>query len=235
MQTMTPLKTQAIQTALLGDWNSAISLNQELLKDNPNDIETLNRLALAYTALGKFKEAKILYQKALMLDNQNLIAIKNLKRLSETKKIGMINPHAPLASNINSLFLEENGKTKIVELINIAQPNLIMHLMTRELLTLQIKRLKIFVLDSNKQYIGMLPDDIGKRLIKFLKGGNTYEVCVKAAQEHKVTVFIRETKRVTRFKNQPSFIATEKTKMTITKNHSSEEADDDDEDNDSDS
>ena len=32
---MTPLKAQAIQTALMGDWHNAILLNQSLLEENP--------------------------------------------------------------------------------------------------------------------------------------------------------------------------------------------------------
>lgn len=224
---MIPLKTQAIQTALTGNWNKAITLNQELLKENPQDIETLNRIALAYTALGNPKEAKRFYQEVLQIDNQNPIALKNLKRLAEARKNhAERGPGVPvLAGDINTMFLEETGKTKVIELINVAQPELVAHLMTGELLTLQVKRLKIFVLDGKKQYIGMLPDDIGKRLLKFLKGGNTYQTCVKSLHNHKINVFIKETKRMNRFKNQPSFATSEKTKMTISKNYV---ADDDD-------
>ncbi|MBI3366867.1 hypothetical protein HY041_04550, partial [Candidatus Roizmanbacteria bacterium] len=46
---MTPSKNQAIQTALLGDWQNATVINKALLNSNPNDIEALNRLAFALT------------------------------------------------------------------------------------------------------------------------------------------------------------------------------------------
>lgn len=214
---MTPLKSQAIQTALRGDWQTAISLNKRLLKENPNDIETLNRLAFAFMVLGKAKEAKQMYQKVLSLDSQNPIALKSLRRLTSSPKNGF-QTHQ-LATDMDTLFLEETGKTKVIELVNVAEPRIVANLMTGELLTLQVKRLKIFVLDEKKRYIGMLPDDIGKRLIRLLKGGNCYQVYIKAIEARKVTAFFRETKRVTRFKNQPSFVSTDKTKSLMSKHH----------------
>ena len=80
---MIPLKSQAIQTALTGDWQTAIILNLQLLEENPEDIETLNRLAFAYTILGKVKEAKQTYQKVLHLDTQNpkcMVCPRNLRQ-----------------------------------------------------------------------------------------------------------------------------------------------------------
>lgn len=211
------LKSQAIHTALRGDWQTAISLNKKLLKENPNDIETLNRLAFAFIVLGKAKEAKQMYQKVLSLDSQNPIALKSLRRLTNSPKNGF-QTHQ-LATDMDTLFLEETGKTKVIELVNVAEPRIVANLMTGELLTLQVKRLKIFVLDEKKRYIGMLPDDIGKRLNRLLKGGNCYQVYIKAIEARKVTVFFRETKRATRFKNQPSFVSTDKTKSLMSKHH----------------
>lgn len=203
-------KTQAIESALMGDWQSAIELNQELLKENPNDIETLNRLAFAYTALGKIKNAKDVYQTVLKLDGKNPIALKNLKRLSENKNTPK---NLTVIGQINNMFLEESGKTKVVELVNVAQPKIIANLMTGELLVLSIKRLKIFLLDQKKRYVGMLPDDLGKRLIKFIKGGNSYQAFVKSIENHQITVFVKETNRSNRFKNQPSFTLGDKVRI----------------------
>lgn len=210
---MTPLKSQAIQTALLGDWKNAIALNQELLKEDPHDVETLNRLAFAYFVLGKLKDAQSVYQKVLRLDSQNPIATKNLKRLAgkNSKRNVLKTIVSPtLALQKDTMFLEESGKTKVIELINIAEPKVITSLMTGEFLTLRIKRLKIFVIGGSEQYVGMLPDDIGKRLIKLLKGGNCYQACVKSIQNRNIAIFIKETKRATRYKFQPSFVSADK-------------------------
>lgn len=207
---MIPLKSQAIQIALTGDWEQAIQLNLEILKEDPRDIDTLNRLAFAYNILGKGKEAKETYQKVLDVDPANPIALKNLKKLTGTTS--QTKPSLHIATN---MFLEESGKTKIVSLVNTAPKQVVKTLQLGQLLCLSIKRSKIFVLDEQKQYIGMLPDDISRRLIKFLEGGNQYAAYVKSASEHDVVIFIKEMKRVAKFKNQPSFLFGDKTHLAI--------------------
>ncbi|MBI1982015.1 MAG: hypothetical protein HYY87_02065 [Candidatus Levybacteria bacterium] len=210
---MASLKAQAIQTTLTGNWQNAVTLNQKLLKEDPYDIEALNRLAFAFTILGKTKNAKTVYQKVLRIDSKNPIALKNLKRIDGIVK----NPKA-FAYNlkdISTLFIEEGGKTKVIELINLADSKVIALLRIGESLTLNTKRLKIFVLDQKKRYVGMLPDDIARRLIRFLKGGNIYEAYLKSIDDRKVSIFIKETRRSARFKNQPSFMPLGKGKISF--------------------
>ena len=195
------LTNQAIQTALQGNWQEAVAMNKSLIADNPEDINALNRLGLAYTILGKLKEAKTTYQKVIRIDPLNPIALRNLKKIKEKK----FSETAKLSNScINNKFLEEPGKTKVVELVNIAQPEIVESLRTGQSLELSIKRLKIFALE-NTQYVGVLPDDIARRLIKFMKNGCKYEAYVKSSTQHKVTVFIKEVKKTTRYKDQPSF------------------------------
>ncbi|MCL5438744.1 MAG: hypothetical protein M1268_02010 [Patescibacteria group bacterium] len=219
---MVPLKTLAIETALTGDWNAAIGLNQKLLEENPNDIETLNRLAFAFSILGKAKHAKTLYKKVLKLDTKNPIALKNLKRLSCNDCKSNIHAQSPFLAQVDMMFIEESGKTKMIDLVNVAEAKIISDLMTGEPLNFRIKRSKIFVLDERDRYIGVLPDDIGKRLIKFIKGGNTYEAYVKSTENHKVIIFVKETRLAACFKNQPSFIQSGKTKIKIQNSFSKE-------------
>ena len=195
------LTNQAIQTALQGNWQEAITMNKSLIAENPEDIDALNRLALAYTITGKIKEAKSTYQKVIRIDALNPIALRNLKKIKENKFD--LNPKTSNTC-INNKFLEEPGKTKVVELVNIAQPKIVESLRTGQFLELSIKRLKIFALEGT-QYIGVLPDDIARRLIKFIKGGCKYEAYVKSSNQHKVTVFIKEIKKSTKYHDQPSF------------------------------
>lgn len=205
---MPNLKNQAIQTALTGDWQQAINLNQLILQEEPEDIDTLNRLAFAFLSVGNPKDAKDLYEKVLALDMQNPIAIRNLKRLHDV--------NAKKVITINNLFIEEPGKTKVMDLINIADKKVISHLRSGEKLDLRIKRRSIFAYDMDNQFIGMLPDDMCQRLIKFIDAGNEYEAYVRTVDNNKVSIFIREVKRVKKFKNQPSFVsAIEKTKLSF--------------------
>lgn len=205
---MTPLKSQAIQTALVGDWTNAIVLNQQILNENPNDIDTLNRLAFAFLSLGQPKDAKNLYEKVLSLDMKNPIALRNLKRLNDGKAMKVNIP-------LNNLFIEEPGKTKVIELLNVADKKVVSHLRSGEKISLIIKRSKIFAVDEENSYIGMLPDDICQRLIKFMKAGNQYEAYVRTVDNNRACIFVRETKRIKRFRDQPSFVSTEKTKLSF--------------------
>jgi len=52
----------------------------------------------------------------------------------------------------------------------------------------------------------MLPDDIGKRLIKFIEAGNTYEAYTKSTNGRALIIFVKETKRISKYKDQPSFV-----------------------------
>src|SRR4051812_19159026 len=115
---MASLKSQAIQTALVGDWNNAVMLNQSILLEEPDDIDTLNRLAFAFLSLGNTKDAKNIYEKVLSLDMKNPIALRNLKRLSE-------NQFRITNTPLNNLFIEEPGKTKVMELLNIADKKVV--------------------------------------------------------------------------------------------------------------
>jgi len=196
------LKNQAIQTALEGNWQEAVAINKSLIKDDPSDIDAFNRLAFAYAIIGKPKDAKSAYQKVLELDPLNPIALRNLKKLKD-KGLDLAKS-STTGGCINNKFLEEPGKTKVVELVNIAQPTIVEALRTGQSLDLSIKRLKIFALEGT-QYIGVLPDDIARRLIKFIKNGCKYEAYVKSSNQHKVTIFIKEIKKTSRYKDQPSF------------------------------
>ena len=205
---MVPLKSQAIQTALVGDWSNAITINRSILTEEPDDIDTLNRLAYAFLSMGSIKDAKSVYEKVLSLDMKNPIAIRNLKRLNDLNTKKIIIP-------LNNLFIEEPGKTKVIELINLADNKILCRLRSGETLNLRIKRNKIFALDTENQYIGMLPDDICQRLIKFINGGNQYEGYVRTVDNNRVSIFIRELKRVKRYRDQPSFVSTDKIKFSL--------------------
>nr|MBI5455894.1 tetratricopeptide repeat protein [Candidatus Levybacteria bacterium] len=208
------LKNQAIQTALEGNWQNAIAINKSLIQEDPEDVDAFNRLALAYTITGKLKEAKATYQKVINLDPLNPIALRNLKKLKDNGLTTLNNGNQN--TQINNKFLEEPGKTKVVELVNIAQPRFVENLRTGQSVELSVKRLKIFV-SEDKQYIGVLPDDIAKRLIKFMKNGCVYEAYIKSANQHRVTVFIKELKKTAKYKEHPSFTSLSESPLGIDK------------------
>lgn len=200
---MLSLKDQAIKCALNNSWTEAIQINQSILEENPKDIDTLNRLGYSYLKCLELKKAKEMFEKVVSYDKTNPIAIKNLKKiqaLSENKATENGNIH-----NINGLFIQETGKTKSIELRNLADKKTLLLLETADEVNLVLKRSRVFVQKSDKTYIGMLPDDIGMRLISLINGGNEYHACIMSADDKKVTIFVREIKKSKRFANQPSF------------------------------
>lgn len=210
------LKTQAIETALRGDWNQAISLNEDILKSNPDNIEALSRLAFAQMEKGDFKKARFNYEKLLSLDHFNPIALKNLDKLSNIKrrsfKKGRKETNHPI--DLANLFLEEIGKTKVVKLKNTAELHILSALKPGDQVELSIKRRGIVVLDKNGTYLGALPDDLAHRLLQFIKYGNQYQAFVKSSDKNFLAIFIKEVERASRFKNQASFSSTPLTYLT---------------------
>jgi len=201
----TPLKTLAIEKALANEWEDAKSLNEQLIELNPQDIDSLNRLGFAFMKLGKFNKARDTYKKVISLDRTNPIAVKNLKRLDTVSKSKVNGNAFPMPSVSTNTYIEEAGKTKTLELKNVADKKTLSLLEPGDSAQLAIKRSKIFVQSSDKKYLGMLPDNVSMRLIAFMKGGNEYTACVKAVDEKSITIFIKETKKVAKFKNQASF------------------------------
>ncbi len=201
-------KDLAIKYALENNWKLAASTNEEILAENPNDIESLNRLGFALMKLGKYKKAKETYKKVLTFDKTNPIATKNLKRLdmvSKQKPNEAQELSPKMIASLQDMFIEEAGKTRTVDLKNVADKKTLSLLQSGDSVNLIIKRSKIFIQDGGKKYIGMLPDSVGARLIKFIKGGNEYSAFVKACDDKNVTVFLKEVKKMKRFVNQPSF------------------------------
>lgn len=219
----------AIGEALKHNWQKAIEINRQIIKDNPNDTEALNRLAFALSETGFIKEAKHTYNKVLTLNRFNPIALKNLKRLALLKyrkhalgKKGLSKTryevdernNATLRGNNFSdppagragLFLEEVGKTKVVSLIHIAEAKVISSLNPTNPLLLVPRRRGITITTTDGVYIGALPDDIARRLYVLITGGNQYEAYVKSVDRNEISIFIRELVRQRKFRNQPSFL-----------------------------
>jgi len=209
MTTNPPTRTAAIKYALENKWDDAYRENLRLLEENPDDVETINRIGYSLIRLGKFRKAKEYYQMVINRDKTNPIATKNLRRIETMSKQNFKKPNGQVQiSSIQDVFIEEAGKTKTLELKNVADKKTLTLLEPGENVLLAIKRSKIFVQMPDKTFIGMLPDNIGMRMITFINGGNEYSACVKAVEENSVTVFIRETKKTAKFRNQPSFTHT---------------------------
>lgn len=193
----------AIREALCQNWPEAVRLNKRILIDDPHDVDALNRLGFAYLNLGKGKDAKQTFEKVLKYDPYNRIAINNLKRLThrKTHEKDMHNP-TPLSP---MLFLEEPGKTKCVDCINVASRQIIATLSAGQEVVFKFKKHGVDVRTMGGTYVGALPDDLAFRMIKYTTGGNVYSVHIKSVTKSCISLFIREMKRSKRYQDQVSF------------------------------
>jgi len=197
------LQQQAINAALNCLWEDALDLNKEILKADPRNIDALSRIGRASFELGKLEQAKKYYNLALKVDPYNPIALKNLKILKAHKGEGKIqNNHNPVNPG---MFLHEPGKTKVVTLLKVAEPQKLSLLYPGMAVSLLQRNRNISVTDIDNQYLGILPDDVSYLLVKLIKGGNKYQAIVKSVRVNGLSVIVKETFRASKFKNRPSF------------------------------
>lgn len=201
------LHQQAIDAALDSKWELALKLNKQIIRLDPQNIDALNRLAKAQLELGKINLAKKYYCEVIKIDPYNPIALKNLKIIKSFKLCaGAIFTSCAKTRLSPSLFLQEPGKTKMVSLLKIAEPQKLSQAFCGMRVEMAIKNRKITVVDTNGNYLGVLPDDVSHHLLRLFKGGNKYELFVKSIRVNRLSVIIKETFRSKKFKNQPSFL-----------------------------
>ena len=78
---------EAIDLAMQGRWREAVDINKEILKHFPNDVDAHNRLGRAYLELAEYTLAREAYERTIELDPYNVIAEKNLNRLSHLQEV----------------------------------------------------------------------------------------------------------------------------------------------------
>lgn len=198
--------TDAIRAAMDSDWELAIKLNTQILKDNPKDPETLNRLGRAFLEVGNYKKAIECFNKVVRLDKYNLIAQRNLEKLEALDK-RKTTTHKNQTIYTRCDFIEETGKTKVVGLVNLAPTRDLAGLSVSTPLVIKSKRHTgaIYTCGDDAIYLGCLPDDIGHKLSTLIDSGNTYEAFIKSINKTGVVIFIRELTRSKKFANVTSF------------------------------
>lgn len=197
---LTPI---AIAAAINGNWSEAIALNKQIIKQNPDDIDALNRLARAYAELGDNSSAKKTSQLVLKKDPFNKIAQKCLSRWKELKKNGNQTP----SGLCSDTFIEDPGKTKIVTLVNTSHPATLAKLNCGDELALNPRGHRIGISAKDVGYIGRLPDDISSRIKSLLKLGKSYKILLKSVEDRDVKIFIREVDSSPKAKDVISFAA----------------------------
>lgn len=205
------LAQTAISLALKSNWKEAIEVNKGILKLNEDDVDALNRLAKAYIEIGDIKKAKLQSEKVLKIDKNNKIAARALERCKTLKKTDIKNGSRTIDP---SIFIEEPGRTKLTNLINLASGEIISNLNSGDEVSLSTHSHRVTVTTVGGVYVGKLPDDLSARIRQLAEEGNIYKAYVKSIEKNCLKVFIKEIKRSKSLMNVHSFPADKSESLT---------------------
>lgn len=196
---------QAIQLALEGKWEEAVTLNRTIVQAAPTDVDTWNRLGKSLLELGRFREAYEAYGRSLELDPVNQIARRNLERLE-----GLQDQEAPRPVSsgrvAQDLFIEEVGKTGVT-VLRIAALDLVPTLTAGDEVFLKPGDDDLSVETADGEPLGSIEPKLGLRLLRLIDGGSQYAAAVKSLSDKDVELIIKETFR-SPTQTRPSFPTT---------------------------
>ena len=185
------LAKQAISLAMKSRWDEAVEVNRSILKDFEDDLEAHNRLGKALSELGRNRDAKKAFKRALEISPYSSIAKKNLERLS---RLGDDSPGAATRAAASApVFIEESGKAGVTSLVNLASPDVLVKLAPGHPVELVTEEGRLKIAELSGEYVGQVEPKLASRLTRLIKGGNRYEAAVTSVGERELTVIIRET------------------------------------------
>jgi tetratricopeptide (TPR) repeat protein len=189
------LSQRAVELAIEGRWEEAGIVNRDIIERFPTDVEAYNRLGRTLAELGDFAGAREAYVKALEFAPANIIAKKNLDRLTSL-------PRSPIRTDKQltkthgitpELFAAEMGKAGVVKLYNIASSDVLAKLVTGDEVQLKIEGQRLLAESEQGEYLGEMEPKHAVRLIKLINGGNRYNAAVLNVEPHRVQLIIKET------------------------------------------
>lgn len=226
------MQNEAITYARNGNWEAAIDSSRQLLSSDPNDIETLNRLAKAYFENGELDNAEQTYQRVLELSEHNPIARRMVGLISRTRSA----PAKTREFVDMRMFAIETGKSTLTSLHIDTDAEI--SLVPGEKLTLRANTQPIHydgqknparatgdienesapasflddaialdVYDCNGINLGRLEPRLAARLIRFMKLGNEYTAAVLSLNDKRdqIQIVIRESHRNPDNRHEVSF------------------------------
>jgi hypothetical protein len=195
---------EAIELALGNRWAEAVQVNRTIMERFGADEEALNRLGKAYTELGQLNDAVAAYESSLKLNPVNPIATKNLAKLHLLQGGKAPVPSSQAKVDVDA-FIEETGKTAVTALHVHAEGDPCMKVSGGDAVRLLAAGDTMNVETARGVYLGHLDHALGRRLIKFMDGGNRYSGAVATCDEHGIKIIIRETYQDPQFYGKPSF------------------------------
>jgi len=172
-------------------WQEAVAVNQSIVESFPTDIDAYNRLGRAFIELGDFARAKEAYGRALELDSNNVIAERNLHRLSllPESQMPVKEERREVAPN---LFIGDMGKSGVVNLQNLAPQEVLARMTAGNQVYLEVRGQQLVVQNEGGEYLGRVDPQYGFRLAKLIEGGNQYTAAIVSLDNDRAKVLIRE-------------------------------------------
>lgn len=199
----TSLEQAATQAALEANWEEAISLNKQIVKDSPTDLGAWNRLGRAYSETGEIEKAKSAYREVLKRDPYNSIATKNVEKLKALNGTGAkITGSVALDPN---LFLETPGKTKVLDLEDLAKPEVLATLHTGDKVKIGGNENSVRFDDASGARLGIYQGESAGKLAEMLRAGCVFDAYVKSAKLDSLKIFIREVKLTPKYEGTLTF------------------------------
>ncbi|HEX6510424.1 MAG TPA: tetratricopeptide repeat protein [Chloroflexota bacterium] len=187
------LSQQAISLAMQSRWQEAADVNQQLVELVPDDAEAYNRLGKAFAELGRIDEARAAYEQALRADPANLIAQRNLDRLSRINQAEAAELLRKAGQKLDpNFFMEETGKTGVTVLENVAPQDVLLTLTAGDRVQLQQRDGRLEAVTTDGTRIGDVEERLAMRLTRLMQSGNQYQAGVVGADENTVRIIIRE-------------------------------------------
>ena len=194
----------AIRLAMESRWEEAVELNRSILELFGPDDQTHNRLGKALTELGKLEDARGEYDAALKLNPFNQVAKKNRSKLEVLIQHKGDIRIGGARVDLN-LFVEEMGKT-VVTALEATDADVCDKVVPGDVAELQVGGADTVTLVTVRGVrLGTLDPKLGRRLVKFIQGGNRYQAGVTACDGNEVKVIVRETYQDPKFLGKPSF------------------------------
>jgi tetratricopeptide (TPR) repeat protein len=183
---------EAIAAALESRWSDAIAINEALAERHGADEETYNRLGKAKSEVGHLQEALESYQSSLGLNSLNLIAQKQVRRITALLEASA-RPAAAAGVIDVDLFTEEPGKSGRTVLTPPPGGGAVGAAVapgdTVELIT---SGTQLLAETSRGVALGAVEPKLSGRLRPLIETGNRYSAAVSRVEDDRIELIVRE-------------------------------------------
>lgn len=195
-QSITALNQKAIKAALKADWDSAIQINEEILKITPNDTSVKLRLGRAYLQARDFTKAKAIFKEILDRDPINKIAQKNYELAMEGKA------ETNKAASSTKGIIKEPGTTREVSMEITTKGQTANNLSRGDEMELDILKTmtKIKLIDGTE--LGTLDKNLSQMLYEASNAGSTIKAQVVSGKDKYLTLLIKSSTPIFKSKKQ---------------------------------